>query len=216
MWSFNPYLKRKGPRGGKLSRMRRFMRETLVPKTRFDPRSFRTIAYPEKDSGARVVIGCPKGYWDPATERCKVGTMAHAVMRPLKSNPVTTLERIYFRGDGVYVHGTLGGRPVKFTIRGNQAAEFEVEVIDILRRKYRPNVPERDLETVDAVLFDIDRDELVAEVIGKGYEDLPVPPLSFRGIDAEALAHAVIGAVKEIKYREGVREQAYSRFFGEV
>lgn len=69
------------------------MVETLKPKGYFDRRSFRTVAH---KSGARVTIGCRKGYWSPSEERCKVGTEAARILRP---NPTTWEEsRRYLLG----------------------------------------------------------------------------------------------------------------------
>lgn len=57
----------------------RFKECTVAPKTKFDSRSFR---YSKRGKGW-MLIGCPKGKWDPKGRyrgrpgRCKVGTRAH-------------------------------------------------------------------------------------------------------------------------------------------
>lgn len=48
---------------------------TVLPKSDFDPKSFRWIP---TGSGA-ILIGCPKGEW--GGRRCKVGTRAHEIIR---------------------------------------------------------------------------------------------------------------------------------------
>lgn len=52
--------------------------ETVAPMKEFDPKSIRTVVRDEH----RVVIGCPKGKYDRAAQRCKVGTRAHKILRP--------------------------------------------------------------------------------------------------------------------------------------
>ena len=48
----------------------------IVPKSEFDPKSFRWV----KTAKGGVLIGCESGKWDAGTSRCKVGTRAHAVV----------------------------------------------------------------------------------------------------------------------------------------
>jgi len=51
-------------------------------KSSFDKRSFRW-----KQSGkARILIGCPKGKWQPKKERCKVGTRAYKILVRAKAS----------------------------------------------------------------------------------------------------------------------------------
>lgn len=61
-----------------LSNKAMFARERLESPKKFDPRSFRTLARGK----ARVVVGCPKGHWDPKTSRCKTSMKAQAILRP--------------------------------------------------------------------------------------------------------------------------------------
>ncbi len=79
--------------GGRRNPTRRFQVETLEPKGRFDPRSFRTVV----TDGARVTVGCPRGKWDPRRERCKVGTRAQRILHP-RGNPLTPAEVERLRG----------------------------------------------------------------------------------------------------------------------
>jgi len=55
---------------------------TGVPARDIDPRSFRTKVTPVK--GRYIVVGCPKGAWDPVKRRCRVGTVMHKIVYPLK------------------------------------------------------------------------------------------------------------------------------------
>jgi hypothetical protein len=65
-----------------------FCEESIAPKSRFDPRSFRWT----RSGRAWVLIGCPKGQWDPKgyvtvrgkrkKGRCKVGTRAQKLLAP--------------------------------------------------------------------------------------------------------------------------------------
>lgn len=63
---------------GKLVRTRNYIRERLADPREFDRRSFRTV----KTDAHRVVIGCPRGEWDPEDEFCEVGTRAQAILHP--------------------------------------------------------------------------------------------------------------------------------------
>lgn len=63
-----------------------FVPEEVLPKEYFDPRSFRYVRVPRdrtKPASAYILIGCPKGGWDEATQRCRVGTKAHKIMHRL-------------------------------------------------------------------------------------------------------------------------------------
>ncbi len=63
----------------------RFRHERLESPSSFDPKSFRTV----RSGRARVVVGCPKGQWDPSRGICKVGTRAQAILRPRGGNPAS-------------------------------------------------------------------------------------------------------------------------------
>ena len=67
-----------------------FIKEQVKPKEYFDPRSFRTVCPesptkrckdlpPEMACASRIIIGCPKGFWDEETQRCRVGTEVHVI-----------------------------------------------------------------------------------------------------------------------------------------
>ena len=49
----------------------------IVPKNKFDSRSFRW----KRSGKGRVLIGCPKGEWDAHRVNCRVGTRAHVVVK---------------------------------------------------------------------------------------------------------------------------------------
>lgn len=59
-----------------------YCRERQAPPSHFDKRSLRTV----KQGKARIVIGCPKGKWDQKAKRCRVGTRAQTILRPM-NNP---------------------------------------------------------------------------------------------------------------------------------
>lgn len=56
----------------------RYIHETIRPKEECEPGSFRTI---HRDEHA-IIICCPRGQWDPEKQRCKVGTIAQAILHP--------------------------------------------------------------------------------------------------------------------------------------
>lgn len=60
---------------------RLFCERKAAPRSAFDPRSFRWV----KRGKAKILVGCPRGKWDPKAERCKVGTRAYAVLSPAKA-----------------------------------------------------------------------------------------------------------------------------------
>ncbi len=55
-----------------------FCERTVAPKRAFEPTSFRY----KKSGKTWVVVGCPRGSFDAARERCLVGTRAHTIMTP--------------------------------------------------------------------------------------------------------------------------------------
>lgn len=57
-----------------------FIRCQQAPKGDFDKRSFRTIIRGKN----RIVIGCPKGKWSAKRNRCKVGTRAQTILKPIR------------------------------------------------------------------------------------------------------------------------------------
>lgn len=59
----------------------RYVRERLMSPKKFDPRSFRTVT---TKRGRRIVIGCPTGHYDARTRRCRVGTRAQSILRPIR------------------------------------------------------------------------------------------------------------------------------------
>jgi hypothetical protein len=54
-----------------------FCESVKAPKSKFDPRSFRY----KKSGSSWILIGCPKGQWQPRKKACKVGTRAHKILR---------------------------------------------------------------------------------------------------------------------------------------
>jgi hypothetical protein len=79
----------------------KFRHKRIVSPKRFDPRSFRT----KKVGASRVIIGCPKEKYSPSTGKCKVGTRAQAILRPLKRN---AKEKASIKIDGKIVGTTTG------------------------------------------------------------------------------------------------------------
>jgi len=55
-----------------------YCKKVLIPKGRFDPRSFRTVS-PSKRT--RITIGCPRGQWDSRRKRCRTGTKAQRILK---------------------------------------------------------------------------------------------------------------------------------------
>ena len=64
--------------------------EVKKPHEYFDERSFRTLCPecpqmrcalcpPEKACATRIIVGCPKGYWDEKTQRCLTSTEVHVI-----------------------------------------------------------------------------------------------------------------------------------------
>jgi len=64
--------------------------EERRPREYFDERSFRTLCPecpqarcalcpPEKACSTRIIVGCPKGYWDERSRRCLVSTEVHVI-----------------------------------------------------------------------------------------------------------------------------------------
>lgn len=64
----------------------RYRRERIASPKEFDPRSFRTIVRGRH----RVVVGCPKGHWQPRKARCRTSMKAQAILHPLEAekNPL--------------------------------------------------------------------------------------------------------------------------------
>jgi hypothetical protein len=58
----------------------RFKRERKRDPKEFDPKSFRTVD-PGRKGFTKLVVGCPKGQFDPVTKRCRVGTKVQAVIK---------------------------------------------------------------------------------------------------------------------------------------
>jgi len=57
---------------------RQFCWERVRDPKEFDRRSFRQVTPPGRGD-VRIVIGCPKGKWDPRAKKCKVGTRAQTI-----------------------------------------------------------------------------------------------------------------------------------------
>lgn len=56
----------------------RFCKKVVIPRGRFDRRSFRTVS-PNRNT--RITIGCPKGQYNPKSKRCRVGTRAQRILK---------------------------------------------------------------------------------------------------------------------------------------
>jgi hypothetical protein len=70
-------------RGAPLALGRTWSEEKHKPKGAFDPGSFRYKRVPSKGPlKAYLLLGCPKGYWHPAAQRCEIAQELHVVMRP--------------------------------------------------------------------------------------------------------------------------------------
>lgn len=64
----------------KCKKVGKFEHCVLQPKGKFDRRSFRTKILPQ---GRRLVVGCPKGKYNAKQQRCKVGTQAQKILKPI-------------------------------------------------------------------------------------------------------------------------------------
>jgi len=67
-----------------------FCERSVEPKGAFDKRSFRY----KKSGSAWLLLGCPKGYWQPRNQQCAVGTRAHKLLSPAKKRCSTGSKRI--------------------------------------------------------------------------------------------------------------------------
>lgn len=63
-----------GRKGGE----KNYTHEVVTPASEFDKDSFRTK---EVRSGVKLVVGCPKGEYDKAKSKCKVGTKLQKILR---------------------------------------------------------------------------------------------------------------------------------------
>lgn len=66
------------PGKGKGKGERTYSHEKIAPKEDFDKDSFRTK---EIKPGVKIVVGCPKGEYDKAKSKCKVGTKLQKILR---------------------------------------------------------------------------------------------------------------------------------------
>lgn len=69
------------PKARKCKKVGKYLHCRIAPKERFDPRSFRVKRLPK---GQLLTVGCPKGQWSAKRERCKVGTRAQKLLKPVK------------------------------------------------------------------------------------------------------------------------------------
>ncbi len=67
---------------------KKYRREHIEDPEKFDPRSFRYIVRGKH----KILIGCPKGYWDDKNKRCRVGTRAVSILHPIGENPKDDIE----------------------------------------------------------------------------------------------------------------------------
>ncbi|KKN37640.1 hypothetical protein LCGC14_0761210 [marine sediment metagenome] len=56
-----------------------FCERLEAPERSFDRRSFRWI----HRGKVWLLIGCPRGHWNPRKQRCKVGTRAYSMLEPV-------------------------------------------------------------------------------------------------------------------------------------
>ena len=54
------------------------------PLNRFDSRSIRTV---KPSPGIRIRLGCPKGYWNSRSKRCKTSTKTVSFLLSTKKYP---------------------------------------------------------------------------------------------------------------------------------
>jgi len=98
----------------------KFCREQLQSKERFDHRSFRTMRVGRRKDH-RLLIGCPKGEWDPAAERCHVGMQPKTLMHPLDCDKARSCDpkrgRWEFKAD-TYLEGLEMKRRVRIVSGG--------------------------------------------------------------------------------------------------
>jgi len=66
----------------------RFIHETLMPETACEPSSFRTVIRDQH----RIIVCCPKGEWDPRTQRCRVGMVAQKIEHPATPEEIEKLK----------------------------------------------------------------------------------------------------------------------------
>jgi len=82
----------------------KFTHKRLFDPRLFDPRSFRVKKIsPEK----KLIIACPKGYWDAKRKKCKIGTKAQAILtrkNPLVSNVIAPFIPYVIIGGLVYFY----------------------------------------------------------------------------------------------------------------
>lgn len=62
-----------------------FCREQLLPKKRFDKRSFRMKAVPGRER-TYIVLACPVGKWKPRKQACAKSMKAQSILRPLSNS----------------------------------------------------------------------------------------------------------------------------------
>lgn len=84
----------------------KYCREWVNPKEDFDPKSFRIKKISED---TKILIGCPKGYWDNVTQRCQIGTRLVSILHDPK-------KKICPPGEYVIVYrGYTGGKIIPAT-----------------------------------------------------------------------------------------------------
>ena len=57
-----------------------YIRQRVKSPKKFDKRSLR-IKDVGRPGGTKIIVGCPKGKYDPKRKRCKVGTQTQAILK---------------------------------------------------------------------------------------------------------------------------------------
>lgn len=113
-------------------------------------------------------------------------------MGSLKDNSTICVELVRIRGDGS--GGSTKGpkKRTSFELPRKEAENIEQYILDHEREHNSA------LSSVDTVIFDIQQTQLVAEIIGKDSAGKSIAPVTFKGRDAESLAHVIVLCAREI------------------
>lgn len=68
---------------GKVHLTKRYKRIRVKNPNLFDKRSFRIKDVGRKD-GTKIIVGCPRGKYDPRKKKCKVGTQTQSILEERK------------------------------------------------------------------------------------------------------------------------------------
>lgn len=68
----------------------RYKRERVAPLATFDRRSLRIV----ERGTHKLIVGCPRGAYDPETKHCQRSTVLQAILHPLaEPNPCALCQR---------------------------------------------------------------------------------------------------------------------------